>query len=269
MKNILDAVEGELSDWAAAKLKDRMMKSANWIVTGIQANILYQVVDFRKQHTVNLDNWTCTCCQWQFSGIPCGHAIAVSRFLKQRDCNHLVWYWFKTTTLKGTYQGLVYPVGESSEWEKPDGLQIVKPPGVIRKQSGRPKNKNRIASQGGVPTLVTCTRCWKVGHMRQSCMEPLPKRNVIELYSLIQNNIFCTVEYHCLNNVFSRKMWETQFGNNHRCWEIHFGNTHRWRAHLIREPQVGYIHQWRELRVGYNHQLMEHRVGYNPQWGEQ
>ncbi|PWA56355.1 hypothetical protein CTI12_AA419790 [Artemisia annua] len=172
-----DAVEGELSDWAAKKLNQRMIKSANWVVTGIQANILYQVVDFRKHHIVDLGSWTCTCCQWQFSGIPCGHAIAVSRFLKQTDCNHMVSYWFKTTTLKGTYQGLVYPVGSSTEWEKPDGLQIVKPPGVIKPQSGRPKNKDRIKSQGELPTPVTCTRCWQPGHKREACRQPLPKHN--------------------------------------------------------------------------------------------
>lgn len=172
-----------------------MMKSANWVVTGIQANILYQVVDFRKHHIVDLGSWTCTCSQWQFSGIPCGHAIAVSRFLKQRDCNHMVSYWFKTTTLKGTYQGLVYPVGSSTEWEKPDGLLIVKPPGVIKPQSGRPKNKDRKPSQGELPTPVTCTRCWKPGHKRQACREPLPKHNVNEFYSFIQQLFFADYSY--------------------------------------------------------------------------
>ncbi|PWA77755.1 transposase, MuDR, MULE transposase domain protein [Artemisia annua] len=67
--------------------------------------------------------------------------------------------------------------GSSTEWEKPDGLQIVKPPGVIKPQSGRPKNKNRIRSQGELPTPVTCTRCWQPGHKREACRQPLPKHN--------------------------------------------------------------------------------------------
>ena len=153
-----------------------MLKSANWIVKGILSNVLYQVDDRRKQHTVNLGDWTCTCFKWQLSGIPCGHAIAVSRFLKQSDCNHMVWFWFKKTTLQSTYQGLVFPVGAVSEWQKPSGLQGLKTPSTVKRQSGRPKNKDHIKSQGELATPKRCTRCRKVGHMRQACMEPLPKK---------------------------------------------------------------------------------------------
>lgn len=176
LKMISDAADGELSDWAAAKVQDRMYKSLNWNVYGIETFKLYMVTNPIRQHTVNLEYFSCTCCKWQLSGLPCGHAIAVARFLGYSDCNHLAFDWFKKTKLQGTYQELVYPIGDMSSWELPNGLQVVKPPAMVVRQSGRPKNKNRVRSQGEEPNPVRCSRCQSIGHRRTACREPFPKK---------------------------------------------------------------------------------------------
>ena len=85
----IDAVDGELSDWAAAKVQDRMLKSANWIVNGIEHGEIYQVYDNLRTHGVRLTEGTCTCRKWQLSCFPCGHAIAVCRVLGLSDSSQL------------------------------------------------------------------------------------------------------------------------------------------------------------------------------------
>nr|GEU43827.1 transposase, MuDR, MULE transposase domain protein [Tanacetum cinerariifolium] len=51
----------------------------------------------------------------------------------------------------GTYQELVYHVGEVSSWHIPNYLRVVKPPHMDKQPSGRPKSMKRIRSQGGEP----------------------------------------------------------------------------------------------------------------------
>ncbi|GKE96610.1 transposase, MuDR, MULE transposase domain protein [Tanacetum coccineum] len=152
---------------------DRMQKSAHWKVLRIEFGRLYQVDDRRRVHQVDLTSRTCTCRKWQLSGIPCGHVIAVSRKMGCTDCNDLALGWFKKTTLYSTYQDLVYPAGEPSFWVRLDGLQVVKPPNMNFRTAGRPKNTNRIKSQGKEPIQVRCSRCGVRGHNRTACHEPI------------------------------------------------------------------------------------------------
>ncbi|PWA65055.1 hypothetical protein CTI12_AA334590 [Artemisia annua] len=91
------------------------------------------------------------------------------------SCNHLAKRWFRTTTLKATYQALIYPLGEYDSWELPTNLQVVKPPSMVKPQPGRPKNKDRIRSQGEEPRENSCQRCGSGAHTRGECSAPLPK----------------------------------------------------------------------------------------------
>ncbi|GJS85329.1 transposase, MuDR, MULE transposase domain protein [Tanacetum coccineum] len=116
-----DSDANTLSDWATHKVMDRMQKNAHWKVLGIEY------------------------------GIPSGHVIAVGRKIGCTDCSHLALGWFRKTTLYSTYQDLVYPVGKPSSWVSPDGLQVVKLPNMNFRTAGRPKNTDRIKSQGEEP----------------------------------------------------------------------------------------------------------------------
>ncbi|GKF28581.1 hypothetical protein Tco_0094923, partial [Tanacetum coccineum] len=102
----------DLSDWAKAKIRKRMQKSLNWVVVGR----VYEVDDHRRIQTVELCNGTCTCRKWQVSG------IAIFRVIGLTDCHRLAKGWFMRIALKGTYQELVYPVGEVSSWQIPNDM---------------------------------------------------------------------------------------------------------------------------------------------------
>ncbi|GJT16006.1 transposase, MuDR, MULE transposase domain protein [Tanacetum coccineum] len=66
--------------------------------------------------------------QWQLSGLPCGHLIAVMRHLRQSSANQFAFSCFKTSVWRASYNEVIYDVGHPSEWDKPDGLIIVLPP---------------------------------------------------------------------------------------------------------------------------------------------
>ncbi|GJZ79384.1 transposase, MuDR, MULE transposase domain protein [Tanacetum coccineum] len=170
-----DTPDDELTPWASAKIKYRYLKSSNWSVRGILKNDMYQVRDNQGIHTVYLKKGECTCRRWQLSGLPCGHVCAVARVEGLTSVNQLAKPWFLNKTIKGTYAGLFFPVTDVSTWEIPNEIQQVLPPDMGKKQSGRPKNRDRIRSQGEGPIINKCGRCGVKGHNRTSCSVPLPK----------------------------------------------------------------------------------------------
>ncbi|GKB65634.1 transposase, MuDR, MULE transposase domain protein, partial [Tanacetum coccineum] len=62
---------------------------------------------------------------------------------------------------------------ENNTWVRPDSLQVVKPPNMNFRTAGRPKNTDRIKSQGEEPIQVRCSRCGVRGHNRTACHEPI------------------------------------------------------------------------------------------------
>ncbi|GJW85180.1 transposase, MuDR, MULE transposase domain protein [Tanacetum coccineum] len=168
----------ELSDWASAKVYDIMLKSAKWTVKGIDHLQLYQVCNTKEVHQVDLLKFECTCRKWQLFGIPCGHVCVVCRV--SGLTNYSLWAkpWFTKTTLKDTYQELVYPLKDPKLWETPNDLQVVLPPIMNKRPPGRLKNKDRIRSTNEAPTLASCTRCGMNGHNRNGCNQPFPCKYV-------------------------------------------------------------------------------------------
>ncbi|GJR76401.1 transposase, MuDR, MULE transposase domain protein [Tanacetum coccineum] len=169
-----DSQDEELTPWASAKIRYRMLKSSNWIVNGVVRYNIYEVRDNKMIHMVYLEKGECTCRRWQLSGLPCGHVCAIARVEALTNVNNLAKPWFLNSTIKATYEGIVYPVKDIPTWQTPNDLQVVLPPVMGNKLPGRPKNKDRIRSQGEGPILTRCGRCGAMGHNRTACNVPLP-----------------------------------------------------------------------------------------------
>ncbi|GJV67773.1 transposase, MuDR, MULE transposase domain protein [Tanacetum coccineum] len=161
----------EITDWAANKVRKKMMKSAQWVVCGVSDH-QYQVYDGRYNRQVDFHTGTCQCRKWQLSGIPCGHVIAVTRYLGLSDCQQFVSDWFKKPKYQGTYAEPIHFIGNVQEWEFPQHIRKAIPPRMDNPQPGRPKNTNRIKSQGEEPRVIHCTRCKQAGHRRDNCKKP-------------------------------------------------------------------------------------------------
>ncbi|GJU46174.1 hypothetical protein Tco_1203440 [Tanacetum coccineum] len=160
--------EDEITDWVADKMHKRKIKSVTWTVHGIN-QYQYQVTYGRYNREVNFETRSCEGHKWQLSGIPCGHVIDVTRFVGLTDYVQFVAYWFKKDKYQGTYVESNHFVRSKQEWEFPSNIILAIPPRMDNPQPGRPKNTNRIPSQGEEPRVIHCSRCYQAGHKRDQC----------------------------------------------------------------------------------------------------
>lgn len=149
-----------------------MSKSRSWKVTGID-EYKYNVDDSGRRCVVDLLNRTCECRKWQVSGLPCGHVISVSRFLKHRDCSHLAMDYYTKEFVVSTYLEPINLVPNESEWVVPANHVPLVPSVMKKRQAGRPRESKRIPSRGEVLGPSFCTRCHTTGHKTGKCKQPL------------------------------------------------------------------------------------------------
>ncbi|GJZ22053.1 transposase, MuDR, MULE transposase domain protein [Tanacetum coccineum] len=235
----------EITDWAAHKVAKKRMKSATWVVKGVN-EYQYQVSDGQYIRAVNLQTGICECRKWQLSGLPCGHVIAITRFLGLTDCVQYVADWFKKPKYQGTYSESIHFLGNMQQWEFPHNIQKAIPPRMDNPQPGRPKNTNRIQSQGEEPRVIQCSRCKQAGHKRDQCSQPfvvqppvnirtqndqeIPRNNQPSFYNPTQHydNTF-----HNINHYTSQQYGATTYPSQPYCetpypsqpYDQHFTNT--------------------------------------------
>ncbi|XP_035836094.1 uncharacterized protein LOC110888959 [Helianthus annuus] len=159
--------------WAQKKIFKKIEGSRTWTVAGIELNS-YSVADSGKGGLVDFVNGTCSCRVWQVSGLPCGHVIAVSKFLGETDCSKYCFPCYSNEVYKKTYEEAIYPLPHRSEWETPEDLINLQPPHMTKRQAGRPRENNRILSRGEEPTPLYCSQCNSYGHHRDVCRQPMP-----------------------------------------------------------------------------------------------
>ncbi|XP_020243372.1 uncharacterized protein LOC109821606 [Asparagus officinalis] len=136
-------------------------------------------------HDVSLADMTCTFRVWDLTRVTCVHAISALLFMrKQHEAYVLDYYSYNTNLL--TYHTLLNPIKGSKFWDM-EGVDMVLPPNIAKKNLGRPKTTRRRdpneerkksgkASRVEVPTK--CSNCGQSGHKRRNC--PLPKQNAIQ-----------------------------------------------------------------------------------------
>ncbi|GJS70612.1 transposase, MuDR, MULE transposase domain protein [Tanacetum coccineum] len=116
----------EITDWAANKVAKKKLKSATWVVKGVNA-YQYEVSDGQYIREVNLQTGICGCRKWQLSGLPCGHVIAITRFLGLTDCLNYMADWFKKPKYQATYSESIHSLGNMQQWEFPENIQRLFP----------------------------------------------------------------------------------------------------------------------------------------------
>ncbi|RVW79736.1 hypothetical protein CK203_042353 [Vitis vinifera] len=135
----------------------------------------------RPRKNVNLRERTCTCKAWQMAGIPCEHACAAIRQMKQ-DVYEYVDSYFKLPMQQLIYSGHFNSIpNHNMPIVDADGCvrdaqgrlyPSLKPP-CSKRPPGRPRHR-RIESQFSSKRLIFCSRCQVAGHNRASCKNPLP-----------------------------------------------------------------------------------------------
>src|SRR5204863_8008941 len=88
-------VEGILVSSVAVQIKHTLTTRARRYRVISSNDIVFEVflTETMSSYCVRLDDSTCECAEWQMSGIPCGHALAVSLKLgtdPQMYANHSI-----------------------------------------------------------------------------------------------------------------------------------------------------------------------------------
>ncbi|KAK9287904.1 hypothetical protein L1049_016348 [Liquidambar formosana] len=91
-------------------------------------------------NVVNLDSWDCSCREWQLTGLPCLHAVAVIDCIGKNVYDYCSKY-FTTEAYRNSYSESINPVlTEDRPMHRESSPVRVHPPS-IRRSSGRPKEK--------------------------------------------------------------------------------------------------------------------------------
>nr|KAJ0190142.1 hypothetical protein LSAT_V11C800408670 [Lactuca sativa] len=93
---------------------------------------------------------------------------------KKTNFGHLTIDAYKMETYRSTYEESVYPLPELCDWEILAEMMVVKPPIMDTRQAGRPRNRNRIPSQGEEPIVRRCSRCDSTTHNAATCPTLVP-----------------------------------------------------------------------------------------------
>jgi len=132
------------------------------------------------RHVVNLSQHTCTCREWQVSGKPCPHALAVITTIRNPKWEEFLHPYFSVYNFRIAYGGVIRPFPDKSQWPQVElGFRVLPP--LVKRQVGRQK-KNRIPefleNKGNKPRTkgmwqVTCKTCFEKGHRSSSPKCPM------------------------------------------------------------------------------------------------
>lgn len=96
---------------AMQKIEKNKELSFKWEIfwNGDDGYEVSNVYDRDNRHTVNLKSSTCTCREWDLTGIPCQHAICAIHSAGLEPENFIV-HWYREATYLKAYQFMTQPV---------------------------------------------------------------------------------------------------------------------------------------------------------------
>ncbi|XP_051140361.1 uncharacterized protein LOC127257887 isoform X2 [Andrographis paniculata] len=125
--------------------------------------------------SVDVDNYDCTCKNWQLTSVPCCHAIAVIGCLGRDPYDYCSRY-FTTDCYRITYSESVHPVLDlDGQWQSGSSqaaMTVTVNPPPTRRPPGRPTSK-RGGSRDAGRRQLHCSRCKGIGHNKSTCKEVL------------------------------------------------------------------------------------------------
>lgn len=128
------------------------------------------------RHVVHLGRHTCSCREWQVSGKPCPHALALIITTRNPKLGDYLHPYYSVYHFRLAYAGVIQPLTDKSQWPKVNlGFKLLPP--LVKRSVGR-QWKNRIKGcleKGGSSRKdvkgkwqVLCKRCGERGHRETS-----------------------------------------------------------------------------------------------------
>ncbi|KAF9597941.1 hypothetical protein IFM89_023312, partial [Coptis chinensis] len=97
-------------------IKNREERYNNYEIKGvIETHYLAMSHLTGKKYNVEIQKLECSCIEWQMSGVPCVHAVAVLRSRREPWSRYYSPY-FNAKAFKATYVGYLYPLDNIEDW---------------------------------------------------------------------------------------------------------------------------------------------------------
>ena len=150
---------------------------------GVNADIMEVFsTETLRTYPVNIVSKACTCFEWQHTGIPCSHALAVS-LARGDDPQTYAQDFYQLDAYYATYANTVFPPNTDAAAANTVADPLIPlteddllPPNT-RRQPGRPKKRRiRGGTEGGdrgARRAFRCSRCGSTGHSRRTCTQPV------------------------------------------------------------------------------------------------
>lgn len=122
-------------------------------------------------NVVNLENWDCSCREWQINGLPCLHAVAAIEHVGKNVYDYCYRY-FTTEAFKVTYSESINPIPPLDRCMKRESSPVLVHPPCVTRPVGRPKErKYALKSNQAVKRTLQCSKCKKLGHNKRKCKQ--------------------------------------------------------------------------------------------------
>ncbi|XP_010546770.1 PREDICTED: uncharacterized protein LOC104818751 isoform X2 [Tarenaya hassleriana] len=167
---------GRLTPSMEGKLEKESLKAQTLCVTFSADSNEFQVRGDTYE-VVNMDRWDCSCKDWQMSGLPCAHAVAVIAYIGRSHYDFCSRY-FTLENYRLTYSQSVNPI-PSPDREIPrdssGGSVVTVTPPPTRRPPGRPALKKPEAAVGqeAMKRQLQCSKCKGLGHNKSTCKDDL------------------------------------------------------------------------------------------------
>jgi hypothetical protein len=125
-----------------------------------------------RRHVVYLQDHACTCREWQLTGKPCPHALAVITSIRQPQMGLFVHEYYSVEKFQAAYHGVIPHITDRSQWPEVDKGFKCHPPktGTETKQGRTKKNRHHgpFETTGKRTRQSKCKGCGEYGHREGS-----------------------------------------------------------------------------------------------------
>ncbi|KAM3255359.1 hypothetical protein ACQJBY_048590 [Aegilops geniculata] len=119
---------------------------------------------------VNLHDNTCSCRQWQVSGLPCKHALAFTTSLVNAHIQNYVDSYYSIDKFRAAYGQLIPAMCDKTQWPKSNHGFFMHPP-LLKVVAGRPQTERHkgCSEKKRKSGQHLCPICKEYGHHWHKC----------------------------------------------------------------------------------------------------
>jgi len=129
----------------AIAIMEKRKKSLKWCYPFSNGRGIYEVDHGKNKYVVHVrDKTSCTCREYDVSGIPCCHIMSAmwAEYKETKLPETAILDWYSVEKWKLCYNSLLFPVNGMELWETHSDVVVMPPPDRI--MPGRPKKNDRI-----------------------------------------------------------------------------------------------------------------------------